>query len=123
MGRLFRSEGNSSAAEELGSSVAEAHRPTEPGGAVCVDVDESLGALLLRSTPEREGLEVEIHPADDPAARTHVWVLPRAVGNSVTYAALFPSLAAGPYRVLEPDGVRGSDVVVVPARVTTVDWK
>ncbi|MGO9196729.1 MAG: hypothetical protein ACLQK4_06345 [Acidimicrobiales bacterium] len=92
-----------------------------------IDVGETMGALLLRSVPEREGLEVEIHPVDEPAVRTHVWVLPRATGSgpggAVTYAALFSSLPAGRYRVLEPDGSGGPEVEVEAGRVTTAYWR
>ncbi|MGO9559238.1 MAG: hypothetical protein ACLPYW_09130 [Acidimicrobiales bacterium] len=105
------------------SALAEAHPPTEPSTGVCIDVGGTMGALLLRSVPEREGLEVEIHPVDKPDAHTHVWVLPRATGAAVTYAALFPSLPAGRYQVLEPDGSCGPEVLVEAGRVTTADWR
>lgn len=113
MGRLFG----------VVDPAREPARPTEPGGAAWVDVGENVGALLLRSVSEREGLEVEIVSKGDPARRTHVWVLPRSVGSAVTYAALFPSLVAGTYLVLEPDGTDASEVVVAPGRVTVADWR
>ncbi len=60
--------------------AAEPSAPTEPSRAVLLDVGEHTGALVLRAPAEREGLEVEIHPASDPSQRTHVWVLPREAG-------------------------------------------
>ena len=75
-------------------------RPAGPSQAVFVDVGEHTGALVLHAPAEREGLEVEIHPVADPSRRTHVWVLPRA-GRATVYAAVFPSLAAGDYAVLD----------------------
>ena len=60
-----------------------------------VDVGEHTGALVLTAPAEREGIEVEIHPASDPSRRTHVWVLPRAGRHGTVYAAVFPSLPAG----------------------------
>ena len=102
---------------------AEAHPPKEPSTGVCIDVGGTRGALLLRSPPEREGLEVEIHPVHEPDTHTHVWVLPRAAGAAITYSALFPSLPAGHYQLLEPDGSCGTEVVVDAGRVSTADWR
>ena len=64
-----------------GSPAGERPRPVDPSRAVLVDVGETRGALVLTAPAEREGLEVEIHPASDPSLRTHVWVLPRGAGR------------------------------------------
>jgi hypothetical protein len=77
----------------------------------------------LTAPAEREGFEVEIHPASDPSRHTHVWVLPRA-GQSVTvYAAVFPSLPADDYAVAAPDGSTGMIVSVPPNQVTSAAWE
>jgi hypothetical protein len=103
--------------------AVEALPPTQPSRGVMLDVGELTGALILRSSPAREGLEVEIHPDGEPTRRTHVWVLPREGRDGATiYAAVFPRLAPGNYAVLEPDGRVGS-MVAVPAKVVTyADW-
>jgi hypothetical protein len=101
----------------------EARPPTVPSQSVLVDVGELAGALVLSSTAEREGIEVEIHPASDPAARTHVWVLPRRGPGGVTvYAAVFPSLVPGDYVVLAQEGESGRTVQVPANRVTFDTW-
>jgi len=87
-----------------------------------LDIGEHTGALVLRAPAERDGLEVEIHPASDPSRRTHVWVLPRLGRDGTVYAAVFPSLAAGDYTVLEPDGSVSTTVSVPPNRVTNATW-
>ena len=87
-----------------------------------LDIGEHTGALVLRAPAEREGLEVEIHPASDPSRRTHVWVLPRAGRDGTVYAAVFPSLAAGDYSVLEPDGSIAVTVSVPANVVTNANW-
>ena len=102
--------------------LAEASAPTEPSRAVLLDIGEHTGALVLRATPEREGLEVEIHPVSDPSQRTHVWVLPRQGREGTVYAAVFPSLATGDYAVLEPDGSVAKTVAVPPNQVTSSTW-
>ncbi|HUD69337.1 MAG TPA: hypothetical protein VMQ40_03765 [Acidimicrobiales bacterium] len=97
--------------------------PTQPSRAVVLDVGAHAGALILSSTPQREGLEVEIHPEAAPDRRRHVWVLPRqGREGSTVYAAVFPSLAPGRYAVLEPDGTVRCTVAVPANRVTYADW-
>lgn len=104
------------------SAAGESPRPTEPSRAVLIDVGEHTGALVLRAPAEREGLEVEIHPASEPARRTHVWVLPREGREGTVFAAVFPSLPAGDYAVLEPDGSIARTVSVPPNQVTSATW-
>ena len=50
-------------------------RPTRPSQGVVVDVGDGIGALVLYADADREWLEPEIHPVDDPEQRQHVWVL------------------------------------------------
>ncbi len=87
-----------------------------------VDVGEKRGALVLTAPAEREGLEVEIHPASDPSLRVHVWVLPRVGPDATVYAAVFPSLPVGDYAVLGPDGTVTMTVSVPPNQVTRASW-
>jgi ABC-type Zn2+ transport system substrate-binding protein/surface adhesin len=100
----------------------EATAPTVPSRAVVINVGEHTGALVLASSEERAGREVEIHPVSHPEARTHVWVLPREGRQGVVYAAIFPSLERGDYAVLGVDGAI-IDIVTVPAnQVTHATW-
>jgi hypothetical protein len=87
-----------------------------------VDVGEHRGALVLKAPADREGLEVEICDASDPARRTHVWVLPRAGRDGTVYAAVFPSLLAGSYQVLAPDVSVVTTVEVPTNTVTSATW-
>jgi ABC-type Zn2+ transport system substrate-binding protein/surface adhesin len=104
-------------------SDVESRPPTRPSEAVLVDVGERAGALVLRSTSAREGLEVEIHPASDATRRTHVWVLPRrGRGGDVIYAAVFPSLVPDDYMILEPDGEPRCTIRVPANVVTNAAW-
>ena len=104
------------------SAMAEVASP-EPSGPACIDVGGGRGALVLRSTPERAGLEVEIHLVDEPENRIHVYVLPRSASFGVLHAALFPSLRVGNYQVLDPEGRPRGFVEIAPGRVTTSDWR
>jgi hypothetical protein len=105
-----------------GPPAGNSPRPVSPSRAVIVDVGEHTGALVLTAPAEREGLEVEIHPASDPSRRTHVWVLPREGRDGTVYAAVFPSLPAGDYTVLEPDGSVATTVAVPANQVTNATW-
>jgi hypothetical protein len=100
----------------------EAAPPTEPSRAVVINVRERTGALVLASSEERSGLEVEIHPVSQPEARTHVWVLPREGRDGVVYAAVFPDLASGAYAILDVDKSIARVVSVPPNQVTHATW-
>ena len=106
-----------------GSAAGENPRPPGSSQAVMVDVGGDRGALVLRAAPEREGLEVEIHPAGCPAERTHVWVLPREIAGGVAFAAVFPSLPEGEYEVLSPSGTPAGSVTVVAGQVSFAAWQ
>ena len=87
-----------------------------------INVGEHHGALILASSEERSGLEVEIHATARPEARTHVWVLPREGRDGVVYAAVFPSLESGEYAILDVDGSVAEVVAVPPNQVTHATW-
>ena len=100
----------------------EAAPPTEPSRAVVINVGEHTGALVLASSEERSGVEVEIHPLSQPEARTHVWVLPREGRDGIVYAAIFPSLPSGEYAIVDIDGSIADVVAVPPNQVTHATW-
>jgi hypothetical protein len=97
-------------------------RPGRPVGPVFIDVDDEHGALVLTSSSDRAGLEVEIEPLGDPHRRTHVYVLPRSTGASVVHAAVFASLPAGSYTILDVHGEPCGEVDVTPGRATSAEW-
>jgi hypothetical protein len=100
----------------------EAVAPTMPSRAVVINVDEHHGALVLASNEQRSGIEVKIHPVSRPDAHTHVWVLPREGRDGVVYAAIFPSLEAGDYAILDIDGSIAYVVSIPPNQVTHATW-
>jgi ABC-type Zn2+ transport system substrate-binding protein/surface adhesin len=105
------------------SSVEAATPPTRPSQAVMLDIGVNAGALVLRSSAQRAGLEVEIHPESAAERRQHVWVLPREGRDGATvYAAVFASLSPGRYTVLEPDGSAGCTLSVPANQVTYGEW-
>jgi hypothetical protein len=97
-------------------------RPTQPSRGIAVDIGEGVGALVLYAESDREWLEPEIHPVDDPSQRQHVWVLERVVGSGSVYAAVFPSLPEGRYGICSPDGVTAQEVEITGGTVTESRW-
>jgi hypothetical protein len=97
-------------------------RPARPTQGVALDIGEGTGALVLYADAEREWLEPEIHPIDNPQARQHVWILARIVASGMVYAAVFSSLPEGRYGVCSPDGVTAQEIEVVAGAVTEAQW-
>jgi hypothetical protein len=126
------------------------HNPYAGQGSVLLDIGDGVGALVVTMPWSMVGEEVEID-ADDPGlahalshehghahshshshepghARTHhrphVAVLPRPVpGGGETPSLVFPSLAAGTYRLYEKGGdVAVTTAAVVDGRVTAISW-
>ncbi len=91
-------------------------------GPVAVEVGEGLGAVVLWTTAQLAGLELDISAAGDPTHRHHVAVLGRQLPLGTRYAAVYPALAAGRYTIWHPDGQGQLDVEVPPGVVTEVSW-
>jgi len=66
---------------------------------VVLDIGEDVGALVLYTTAELFGHEIEVSPLGNGAWRTHSAVLERSCNNRVFYAAVYPELSAGEYQV------------------------
>lgn len=97
-------------------------RPEHPSQGVVVDIGEGVGALVLHAGADREWLEPQIHPVDNPAACQHVWVLERIVASGSVYAAVFPSLREGRYGICSPDGITTQEVEIIGGKVTEARW-
>ena len=89
-------------------------------GSVVLDLGESVGALILETAAELHGREIEISPADGGAGerRTHSLVRRCDTGAGVSFAAVYPGLAAGTYTVWRTASAPAGTVVVEGGRVT-----
>jgi hypothetical protein len=103
--------------------VSERHHAHAGRGPVLVDVGDGWGALVLHAPPHMVGAEIEISPVEDDTRRGHVAVLARHDRGTIRYAAVYPSLSAGRYRLWQPDGKPTRDVDVHANTITEVAWE
>jgi hypothetical protein len=101
--------------------AAETEGELHETGSVLVDIGEDRGALVLWTDQSRSGAEVEVRRKGE-ADKTHVQVLPRHTATGVVYAAVFPSLPAGIYEIMQQDGTVDQMVMIRPASVLDVLW-
>ena len=108
--------------------MSEAASEPVPGGSgagsVVLDVGGSVGALVLFTPPELEGMEIEVagHGGGTPEPRTHSQVRLRTTGGTRRFAAVYPRLEAGIYTVLAADGRPVTTVTVSGGGVATAWW-
>jgi hypothetical protein len=89
--------------------------PSEDGSVV-LELGGDLGALVLRVPAELLGTEIDLVPDDQALLHTHSAVRERLVEPEHVYAAVYPSLRAGRYRIEGSEQV----VEVVGGKVTDV---
>jgi hypothetical protein len=102
-------------------------------GTVMLDIGPGVGALVIITGPELLGHEIEIsaEPRDatrpEGAARTHVAVRERRLGDHVMYCAVYPSLPEGTYLIWDGDRavrqVRVNGAEVYQSVLSTAEFK
>jgi hypothetical protein len=96
--------------------------PTGPG-TVVLDLGADVGALILYTPAELDGVEIEISRDDEPGAhRTHSQVRQRPMANATTYAAVYPSLTAGQYTIWRDEHHAAATAVITGGQVTSCRW-
>ena len=100
------------------------HGPTDRG-AVVLDIGGTIGALVLHTTADLLGVELEVAlvGADPRAHRTHTAVRERRGGPQLQYGAIYAALPAGDYTVYGPDGHPADTVTITGGQVATLDWR
>lgn len=66
---------------------------------VVLDIGGDVGALILYTPPDLHQREIDVSPIGNDRARVHSAVLERSVGGQIVYAAVYPELPEGDYRV------------------------
>ena len=85
---------------------------------VLLDLGDGVGALIVHTDPELLGVEIEISPASDDAARQHKEVLRRSMGAAVATVLVYDNLEAGDYTLWLDNRAVARDVRVDDGRIS-----
>jgi hypothetical protein len=105
-----------------GASQETQHHGPSHTGSVVLDVGGDIGALVLHTSPELLGQEIDIVGLGPGTVSTHALVRPRVLPAGVLHAAVYPDLPQGRYRVEGGTLHRSDDVEVTGGVVTELDW-
>jgi hypothetical protein len=97
------------------------HAGPTGAGTVVLELGPGVGALVLITSPELEGTEIDVSLADD-RYRTHAIVRRRLLAGGTQYAAVYPSLPPGSYTVWRAHGDPLAATTITGGAVTTIDW-
>ena len=113
--------------------VGHAHGPSQEGhlsghnhvagqGPTVLDIGDDFGALVLYTSADLVGAEIEISPDGEPDRRRHVAVHTREFPGGTAHAAVYYGLAAGTYDLWAADGSRALTVSVEGNEITEAAW-
>jgi hypothetical protein len=91
-------------------------------GTVVLELGPGMGALVLITSPERDGAEIDISMAGSVSYQTHSIVRRRHVAGGTQYAAVYPSLPPGSYTVWRAPGDPLTTAIITSGAVTMTDW-
>jgi hypothetical protein len=98
------------------------HRHTAGQGSTVLDIGDDVGALVLYTSVELVGAEIEISPDADPDRRRHVAVHPRQYPGGTAYAAVYYGLKAGSYQLWAADNSVALTVSIEGNSITEAVW-
>ena len=91
-------------------------------GSVVLDIAGEVGALVVHTSPEMAGWEIDLVPASRrECVVTHTAVRERRLGERPGWSAVYPSVLSGEWSLVAPDGGRRR-VTVVGGRVNEMAW-
>jgi hypothetical protein len=103
--------------------VASHHQHGQLGhGAPVLDIGGDIGALVLYTPAELEGMEIEVSPTTAPDHRTHTEVLRRTVGGRTFWAGVYAQLPEGDYQVWYDDPSRELSFSITGGEVSELVW-
>lgn len=110
--------------EVPGTVVVESRQHHGPShdGSVVLDVGGDTGAVVLHTPVELDGVEIDIIGLGAGTQSTHSLVRPRVLPGGTRYAAVYPGLPQGAYRIPATAGFASLDVQVRGGEVAEVDW-
>ena len=98
------------------------HNHVAGQGPTVLDIGDDFGALVLYTSADVVGAEIEISPDGEPDRRRHVAVHPRHFPGGTAYAAVYYGLAAGTYDLWGADGSRALMVTIEGNTITESVW-
>jgi hypothetical protein len=91
-------------------------------GPTVLDIGDEVGALVLYTSADLVGAEIEISPDGEPQLRRHVAVHTRQYPGGTAYAAVYYGLTAGTYQLWAVDGSVALTVRIDGNAVTEALW-
>jgi hypothetical protein len=91
-------------------------------GPTVLDIGDDVGALVLYTSADLVGAEIEISPDGDPQRRRHVAVHPRVFSGGTAYAAVYYGLTQGTYHLWASDGSAALTVSIDGNQITESVW-
>ena len=85
-----------------------------------LDIGEDIGALVIYTSQEMLGKEIEVCPKVNNAQKIHTSVLERKVNGRTMFAALFLALPQGDYVTLSTPS---SEITIVGGQVAELNWR
>jgi hypothetical protein len=98
------------------------HNHVAGQGPTVLDIGDDFGALVLYTSADLVGAEIEISPDGEPDRRRHVAVHTREFPGGTAYAAVYYGLEAGTYDLWGADGSRALTVSIVGNEITEAVW-
>ena len=105
-----------------GGAHEHSHWHTAGQGPTVLDIGDDVGALVLYTSAELVGAEIEISPDGEPARRRHVAVHPRQTPGGTAYAAVYYGLEEGNYDLWAADGSIALTVLIEGNAITESVW-
>jgi hypothetical protein len=93
-----------------------------PEQAVLLDIGDGVGALIVYTSRELDGREIEVSQVG-ATARIHTVVHAREVKGRTIFAGVFPSLPEGDYTLWSDDPTRNRPLTIVSGLVAEVDLR
>jgi hypothetical protein len=90
---------------------------------VVLEIGADLGALVVYTSENLHGVEIEISPTGLDERREHKEVLNRPVAGRPVHAAVFDRLTAGGYTLWIGGEAVARGVQVAGGRVAELDWR
>jgi hypothetical protein len=88
-----------------------------------LDIGDDVGALVLYTDPARDGEEIDIIDVVHPDRRTHSQVHRRTANGRAVWAAVYPQLRAGEYRLTRDPTGPDDLVTIAGGAITELDWR